>query len=139
MNYESKIPNLWMLIAIGLFLHSFMYLLPLFYGESVAVLNPRENGLTYLTWLILICILLPMMMILILQLSQRPSVLWINFALSLPFLLLNVGHPFENLAVDQVAWDQVLLQIFIAISSIVLTLFSFKWARDSGNTRALED
>ena len=128
-NYESKISNLWMLIFMGLLLHSFMYLLPLFYGESVVVSNPRENGLTALTWMILVCNLLPMLMIFLLQLSQHPTMRWLNFSVSIPFLILNLGHPFENITISPVPWDQVILQLFIAMTSIALTLFSYRWAK----------
>ncbi|MBV1915503.1 MAG: hypothetical protein KUG72_08955 [Pseudomonadales bacterium] len=129
-NYESKITNLWMLIFMGLLLHSFMYLLPLFYGESVAISNPRENGLTSLTWMILICNLLPMLMIFLLQLSEKTYMRWFNFYFSLPFLLLNLGHPFENMNIDPVPWDQVILQLFLAMTSIALTIFSYQWAKE---------
>ena len=127
--YESKISNLWMLIFMGLLLHSFMYLLPLFYGESVMVSNSKENGLTYLTWMILVCHLLPMLMIFLLQISQGYYMLWFNFFVSISFLLLNLGHPFENVSMTAVPWDQVILQLFIAAVSIALSVFSYQCAK----------
>ena len=129
MNYAIKITNLWMLLILGLLIHSFMFVFPLFIDHSIAIADAGEQYLFALTWMFLLCMLLPMLLILLLQIFQGHSFRKIHFAISLPYLLLSAAHPFENIGLNPLPWDQVILQVFILSVSITISVLGFKWMK----------
>ncbi|MBW4621710.1 MAG: hypothetical protein KME17_20390 [Cyanosarcina radialis HA8281-LM2] len=129
-NYREKIIALWSVFLFGTIFHTQLGLMPLFYGESVAMSGTK--GVTNVSdlWLMLGFFVLPMIAIVatIFNNSKRYKV--VHFGLTIFYSVMNFLHIFLDLLVKPIAWYQIALMVILFVVGILLNVVAFQWMQE---------
>lgn len=129
MNIQQRIGVLWLIMLAGFVVHTLLGLLPVFFGQSVAMPNAQEGDLVVATWMTLATTLLPLLLAMLLVAWQGNALRWPNLIVAVLFLLLNLVHPLETLEAEVTPWHQLLLMAFMIVLGIVLVVQSWRWVK----------
>lgn len=132
MNNKLKVVSLWTLFLFGMIFHSLLAMMPLFWGQSIAM--PQEminqHPLTPMMWMSLLIYLLPMIIIAVTLFIEAKWHRITNFVFTLLFTLMNIWHLMGHLGETPVDPRQIILLTFVLISGILLNIVSFKWIKE---------
>ncbi|MCK4330499.1 hypothetical protein KAX02_11735 [candidate division WOR-3 bacterium] len=132
MSNRAKIITLWVVFLFGMTFHSLLAIMPLFWGQSIAM-SPEQiakNPMASSMWMVLFFFLLPMIIIVVTLVIEAKWYKVTNFVLSILFTLMNIYHLTGHLGESPVDPRQIVLLTFVLISGILLNIVSFKWIKE---------
>lgn len=131
-NRQLRVAILWLVLVVGMILHSTYALSALRYGEDVSVANATGSVPWSNVWLKTTFYVVPLIMSVVTLLSATPSWRWFNFAASVAFLLANIAHVAAEgfRAFEPLPIAQSILLACLAASSVPLTVLSWRWAKE---------
>lgn len=119
MKRETNISILWIVIMCGFAFHTIADMIPIFWGENIAVSNDGNAPRGLMTMMMVASYTIPVLGIL---LTIGKNVRWTiatNLVLSLVLLAFNIFHSLELLDFDPV---QVCILPFILLANIILSI-----------------
>ena len=124
---QAQIIALWAVFLFGLIFHTQLALMPLLYGESVAI--PSYKGKTPVShlWGMLGFFVLPMIAIVATALNVSPLYRTIHFGLTVFYTVMNFLHVALDLRVKPIEWYQIALVTILLLNGIVLNVIAFQW------------
>ncbi len=130
-NKQEKIIALWSVFLFGTLFHTQLGLMPLFYGESVAMSGTK--GVTNVShlWLMLGFFVLPMIAIVATAFNNSKRYRVIHFGLTIFYSIMNFLHIVLDLLVKPIAWYQIALMTILLIVGILLNIVALQWLRES--------
>ncbi|PSB01984.1 hypothetical protein [Merismopedia glauca] len=131
LNNQGKIIVLWSVFLFGILFHTQLGLMPLFYGESVAMSGTKGVANVFDLWLMLGFFALPMIAIVGTAFINSKRYKVIHFGLTLFYLVMNFLHVIFDLLVKPIAWYQITLMVIVLIVGILLNLLAFQWMREN--------
>ncbi|MCK4226456.1 hypothetical protein KAX29_06160 [candidate division WOR-3 bacterium] len=132
MSNRAKIVTLWIVFLFGMVFHSLLAMMPIFWGESVAM-SPEliaKNPIAPMMWMSLFFYLIPMIVIAMVLFIEAKWNKVTNFVFTLVFTLMNIFHIAEHLGTSPVDSCQILLLTFVLISGILLNIVSYRWMKE---------
>lgn len=130
MHTTTKIIFYWLLIGICFILHNSLHQFEIYYGKSMDIVD--AGGVLPLDihiFTILVSISPFILSVLFLNFSSK-VLSWSALVWSILFLLLNIAHMIEAIAVEKpFNLSQVVLLSFIVVTNILLTLTLWKHAK----------
>lgn len=130
MHTTTKIIFYWLLIGICFILHNSLHQFEIYYGKSMDIVDAGgvlPLGIHIFT--ILVSISPFILSVLFLNFSSK-VLSWSALVWSILFLLLNIAHMIEAIAVEKpFNLSQVVLLSFIVVTNILLTLTLWKHAK----------
>jgi uncharacterized protein len=131
---QQKIIALWALFLFGMVFHVQLGVMPIFYGQNVAI--PGSHGIAphQDLWLMLGFYVLPMLAILGTLLTESRSFRLVHFGLTIFYSVMNILHIGFDLTVNPIEWYQILLVSVVFIIGIVLNFVALDWFKESDNT-----
>lgn len=132
-NHQEKIIALWSVFLFGTIFHTQLGLMPLFYGESVAMSGTK--GVTNVSdlWLMLGFFVLPMIAIVATAFNNSKRYRFLHFGLTIFYSVMNFLHIVLDLLVKPVAWYQIALMVMLFIVGVLLNLVAFQWRQEHFN------
>lgn len=130
-NSQEKIIALWTVFLLGTIFHTQLALMPLLYGEDVAI--PSYQGTTPVShlWLMLGFFVLPMIAITATLFYSSRRYRIIHFGLTIFYTVMNLLHVVLDLMVSPIEWFQIALMVVVFIIGILLNIVAFQWLRES--------
>ncbi|MCK4359570.1 MAG: hypothetical protein KAW92_12695 [Candidatus Cloacimonetes bacterium] len=129
---RMRVITLWIIFLFGMIFHGNLALMPLFWGESVAMSediiakNPFESSM----WMMLTFFLIPMIIIVLTSFIETKWYRITNFVFTLLFTLMNIWHLIGHLGETPVDPRQIVLLTFVFISGVMLNIVSFRWLKE---------
>ncbi len=132
-NNQEKIIALWSVFLFGTIFHTQLGLMPLFYGENVAL--PGTYGVTNVShlWLMLGFFVLPMIAIVATAFTSSKRYRVIHFGLTIFYSVMNFLHVVLDLLVKPIAWYQIALMVILFAVGILLNVVAFQWMQERFN------
>ncbi len=136
MEHKAKISVLWITIMIGFCVHTFVDMLPLFFGGNVAI--PESTGIVpngMYAFMGCIMYLIPIIAILITLYGNNKTWQTVNLIIAILMLIANIFHASELF--KEFNWGQffvlpiILILNVLLIIAIVQLLKSFKVVQDA--------
>ncbi len=131
MNTTTKIVFYWLLIGICFILHNSLHQFEIYYGKSLDIVNAAgviPLGVHIFT--ILVSTSPFILALLFLNLSSK-GLSWGALVWSILFLLLNIAHMIEAIAVEKpFNLSQVVLLSFIVVANVLLALTLWKQIKE---------
>lgn len=130
MNNQQKILISWVLIALGIAIHSTLEV-----GESIFFkplpTEPYSNGVPIAIHIIhIVAMILPMIMAFLTLFYERKGFRIFSLMYAFLLALLNISHVIETFTVRSTNLSQVILLSFVAIINIVLIVLINKWRKE---------
>lgn len=124
---QGQIIALWVVFLFGMVFHSQLAMMPLLYGESIAI--PRYNGKTPVShlWMMLGFFALPLVAIAATSLYSSPSYRLCHFGLTLVYSLLNLFHAALDLTLRPIEWYQIALMVMVFMNGLLLNWVAYQW------------
>lgn len=124
---QGQIIALWVVFLFGMVFHSQLAMMPLLYGENIAM--PRYGGKTPIShlWLMLGFFAVPMLAIAGTVFYASPPYRMIHFGLTIVYSVLNFLHAAMDLMVRPIEWYQIALMVIVFINGILLNIVAFHW------------
>ncbi len=124
---QQQIIILWAVFLFGTIFHTQLALMPLLYGESVAM--PRYGGKTPIShlWGMLGFYVLPMIAIVATALTASPTYRIIHFGLTVFYTVMNFLHVAMDLQVKPIEWYQIALVSILFVNGLLLNVVGFQW------------
>jgi len=132
-NNQEKIIALWSVFLFGTIFHTQLGLMPLFYGESVAMSG--TNGVTNVShlWLMLGFFMLPAIAIVATAFTNSKRYRVIHFGLTIFYSVMNFLHVVLDLLVKPIAWYQIALMVILFTVGVLLNVVAFQWMQEHFN------
>lgn len=126
---QGQIIALWIVFLFGMVFHSQLAMMPLLYGEDIAM--PRYGGKTPIShlWLMLGFFAIPMVAIAATVFYTAPPYRMIHFGLTVAYSVLNFLHAAMDLTVRPIEWYQIALMVIVFINGILLNVVAFQWVQ----------
>ena len=124
---QGQIIALWVVFLFGMVFHSQLAMMPLLYGEDIAI--PRYGGKTPVShlWLMLGFFAIPMLAIAATVFYASPPYRIFHFGLTLVYSVLNFLHAAMDLMVRPIEWYQIVLMGVVLLNGILLNVVAFQW------------
>lgn len=119
MQRETNISILWIVIMCGFAFHTIADLLPIFWGENIAVSNDGNAPKALMTAMMAASYTIPVIGIFVSMCKDARWTVVTNLVLSLLLLAFNIFHSLELLDFDPV---QVCILPFILLANIILSI-----------------
>ena len=132
MTNRMRVITLWIIFLFGMIFHGNLAIMPLFWGESIAMSeeiiakNPFESSM----WMVLLFWLLPIIIIAVTSFIETKWYRITNFVFTLLFTMMNIWHLIGHLGESPVDTRQIVLLTFVSISGVMLNIVSFKWLKE---------
>src|SRR5512139_1515957 len=109
LNIQVQIIALWTVFLFGMVFHSQLAMMPMLYGQSVAM--PKSSGKMPIAhfWLMLGFYAIPMIAIAATATTAAPLYRTIHFGLTIGYTLMNFTHAAMDLGVKPIEWYQIVL------------------------------
>ena len=131
MSNKAKVVTLWVIFLFGMTFHSLLAIMPLFWGQSIAM-SPEQiakNPMASSMWMVLLFFLLPMIIIAVTLFIEAKWYRITNFVFTLLFTMMNIWHLIGHLGETPVDPCQIVLLTFVLLSGVMLNIVSFKWLK----------
>lgn len=124
---QGQIIALWVVFLFGMVFHSQLAMMPLLYGEDIAM--PRYGGKTPVShlWLMLGFFAVPMLAIAATAFYMSPPYRMFHFGLTVVYSVLNFLHVSMDLMVRPIEWYQIALMVIVFVNGILLNFVAFQW------------
>ena len=132
MSNRIKIVLLWVVFFLGMTMHTFLTIMPVFWGQSITM-SPEQivaYPITPMMWMMFFFFLLPIIVIVLTLLTETKWYRITNFVFSLVFTLLNILHLAGHLGKIPVDPRLLILLTFVLISGVILNVVSFRWIKE---------
>ncbi|MDR6562000.1 MULTISPECIES: hypothetical protein [unclassified Arcicella] len=130
MNNAQKIITLWILFVVCMILHFNYHVGELFYGIEIKRANATGVVPPSAAIIRFIFEILPMSLITFILFIEKPIIRKINFGIAAIFALANLAHLIEEFMSPKLDLSQLNLLSFVFISSLLLTLASWRWLKE---------
>ena len=127
-----KIIALWAVFLFGMVFHSQLAMMPLLYGESVAMPNTKGKMPVSHLWLMLGFFAVPMLAIAMTLVNASHLYRMIHFGLTAVYSVLNFLHVTMDLMVRPIEWYQIALMVLVFVNGILLNFVAFQWLMQAG-------
>ena len=134
---QEKIVTLWSVFLFGIIFHTQLGLMPLFYGESVAMSGTSGVANVSHLWLMLGFFVLPAIAIVATTFTNSKRYRTIHFGLTIFYSVINFLHVVLDLLVKPIAWYQIALTIILFTVGILLNVVAFQWMQEHFNYKKL--
>jgi membrane protein YdbS with pleckstrin-like domain len=124
---QEQIIALWAVFLFGMVFHSQLAMMPILYGENVAMPGYKEKMPVSHLWLMLGFYVIPMLAIAATVINTSPLYRLIHLGLTAIYTLMNFLHAAADLAVKPIEWHQIALMVVVFINGIVLNIVAFQW------------
>jgi hypothetical protein len=135
LNRQTKIIALWAVFLFGIVFHTQLAVMPLLYGQDVALPNAPGKAPVIDLWLMLVFFILPAIAIVATVLNDSKRYRAIHFWLTVAYSVMNLAHVVSDLAVRPIEWYQIVLLLGVFINGIFLNIVSFQWIKERVNGR----
>jgi hypothetical protein len=127
LSIQEQIIALWAVFLFGTVFHSQLAMMPMLYGQSVAMPHSRGKMPTSHPWLMLGFYGLPMIAIVATALNSSPEYRLVHFGLTAFYTAMNFLHAALDLTVRPIEWYQIALMVIVFINGIFLNILAFQW------------
>ncbi|HIK19459.1 MAG TPA: hypothetical protein IGS53_29845 [Leptolyngbyaceae cyanobacterium M33_DOE_097] len=124
---QVQIIALWAVFLFGMVFHSQLAMMPMLYGEEVAMPNSTGKMPVSHPWLMLGFYAIPMVAIAATAITATQPYRIIHFGLTIAYTLMNFTHAAADLAVKPIEWYQIALMVVVFINGILLNFVAFQW------------
>jgi hypothetical protein len=134
-NNQEKIIALWSVFLLGTVFHTQLALMPLLYGQNVAMSG--YNGIMPAShpWLMLGFFVLPIIAIIVTVFNDSRRYRMIHFGLTVFYSVMNLLHVILDLFVTPIEWSQIVLMVIVLINGIFLNIVAFQWMKQRFNSK----
>ena len=134
-NHQEKIIALWAVFLFGTVFHTQLALMPLLYGQNVAMSG--YNGIMPVShpWLMLGFFVLPILAIIVTLFNDSKRYRIIHFGLTVFYSVMNLIHAILDLFVTPIEWSQIVLMTIVFINGIFLNIVAFQWMKQYFNRK----
>lgn len=126
---QGKIISLWVVFLFGTVFHTQLAVIPILYGQDVAMPNYHAAPLMDL-WLMLGFFTLPMMAIITTVLTESNRYRKAHFYLTVFYTVMNFLHVVLDLFVTPIVWPQIALMAILLANGILLNIVSYQWMQE---------
>ncbi|MFM7449708.1 MAG: hypothetical protein ACKO24_14075 [Leptolyngbyaceae cyanobacterium] len=124
---QTQIIALWAVFLFGMVFHSQLAMMPLLYGESIAMPETKGKMPVSHLWLMLGFFAIPMVAIVLTVINASPTYRILHFGLTLVYTVMNFLHAAMDLQVRPIEWYQIVLMVLVFANGLVLNLVAFQW------------
>jgi hypothetical protein len=124
---QLQIVALWAVFLFGMVFHSQLAMMPMLYGEDVAMPAYKGKMPASHPWLMLGFYVIPMVAIALTVVNTSPTYRLIHFGLTLAYSVMNFLHGAADLMVQPVEWHQILLMVIVFINGLLLNWVAYQW------------
>lgn len=124
---QTQIIALWAVFLFGMVFHSQLAMMPLLYGESIAMPETKGKMPVSHLWLMLGFFAIPMVAIVLTVINASPTYRILHFGLTLFYTVMNFLHAAMDLQVRPIEWYQIVLMVLVFANGLVLNLVAFQW------------
>lgn len=124
---QTQIIALWAVFLFGMVFHSQLAMMPLLYGESIAMPETKGKMPVFHLWLMLGFFAIPMVAIVLTVINASPTYRVLHFGLTLFYTVMNFLHAAMDLQVRPIEWYQIVLMVLVFANGLVLNLVAFQW------------
>lgn len=124
---QTQIIALWAVFLFGMVFHSQLAMMPLLYGESIAMPETKGKMPVSHLWLMLGFFAIPMVAIVLTVINASPTYRVLHFGLTLFYTVMNFLHAAMDLQVRPIEWYQIVLMVLVFANGLVLNLVAFQW------------
>jgi hypothetical protein len=122
-----QIIALWTVFLFGTVFHTQLALMPLLYGEGVAMPQAHGKAPQSHLWSMLGFFIIPMIMILLTAVNASPLYRMVHFGITVAYTVMNFLHVALDLRVNPIEWYQIALVSVLFVVGIVLNVVAFQW------------
>ena len=127
LSIQAKIVALWAVFLFGMVFHSQLAMMPMLYGQSVAMPGAKGKMPASHPWLMLGFYAIPMMAIAATVLINWQPYRIIHFGLTALYTAMNFLHAALDLTVKPIEWYQIALMVIVFVNGIFLNILAFQW------------
>jgi hypothetical protein len=127
LSLQVQIIALWAVFLFGMVFHSQLAMMPMLYGQDVAMPNSSGKMPDSHPWLMLGFYAIPMIAIAATTITAAQPYRIIHFGLTVVYTLMNFTHAAMDLGVKPIEWYQIALMIIVFINGILLNIIAFQW------------
>jgi hypothetical protein len=127
LSIQAKIVALWAVFLFGMVFHSQLAMMPMLYGQSVAMPNAKGKMPASHPWLMLGFYAIPMLAIATTVLINWQPYRIIHFGLTVVYTAMNFLHAALDLTVKPIEWYQIALMVIVFANGILLNILAFQW------------
>lgn len=124
---QTQIIALWAVFLFGMVFHSQLAMMPLLYGESIAMPETKGKMPVSHLWLMLGFFAIPMVAIVLTVMNASPTYRILHFGLTFFYTVMNFLHAAMDLQVRPIEWYQITLMVLVFANGLVLNLVAFQW------------
>lgn len=124
---QVQIIALWAVFLFGMVFHSQLAMMPMLYGQDVAMPNSTGKMPASHPWLMLGFYAIPMVVIAATAVTAAQPYRMVHFGLTIIYTLMNLIHGVADLGVKPIEWFQITLMAIVLINGILLNIFAFQW------------
>jgi hypothetical protein len=107
--------------------HSQLAMMPLLYGENIAMPDTKGKMPVSHLWLMLGFFAIPMVAIALTVMNASPTYRMLHFGLTLFYTVMNFLHAAMDLQVRPIEWYQIALMLLVFANGLILNLVAFQW------------
>jgi hypothetical protein len=127
LSIQARIVALWAVFLFGMVFHSQLAMMPMLYGQSVAMPNAKGKMPASHPWLMLGFYAIPMLAIAATVLISWQPYRIIHFGLTTLYTVMNFLHAALDLTVKPIEWYQIALMVIVFVNGIFLNILAFQW------------
>lgn len=127
LSIQVQIIALWAVFLFGMVFHSQLAMMPMLYGQDVAMPSSSGKMPDSHPWLMLGFYAIPMIAIAATAVTAAPVYRMIHFWLTIAYTVMNFTHAAMDLGVKPIEWYQIALMVVVFINGILLNIVAFQW------------
>jgi hypothetical protein len=127
LSIQLQIIALWAVFLFGMVFHSQLAMMPMLYGQDVAMPNSSGKMPVSHSWLMLGFYAIPMIAIAATAITAVQPYRVIHFGLTVIYTVMNFTHAAMDLGVKPIEWYQIALMVIVFINGIFLNFIAFQW------------
>ncbi|WP_218082315.1 hypothetical protein [Anthocerotibacter panamensis] len=126
-SHQQRIIALWIVFLFGTVFHTQLALMPLLYGQSVAMAGAQGVMPEVHFWLMLGFFTLPMTAIAAVLFSEARPLRVAHLGLTVFYSAMNLVHVVSDLLVQPIVWAQIALMLLVLGNGVLLNLSALRW------------
>lgn len=134
----QRICDLWLAVVLGFMTHTLLEFLPLFFGQSIAAESADISALPTTNWMMVAILTLPLLLVVLINLSEAVWLRYLNIAVAALFLVLNISHPMELFGQDVFAYHQLAVMLLIIVANLALVYVAWLWVKATQGSPAVQ-
>jgi hypothetical protein len=127
LSVQGQIITLWAVFLFGMVFHSQLAMMPILYGQDIAMPGYRGKMPISHPWLMLGFFAIPMVAIALTVFNASLTYRVIHFGLTVSYTGINFLHAAMDLRVKPIEWHQIALMVLVFINGILLNIVAFQW------------